>query len=173
MSVVSRKTHGTAGDFDINLPLIGSVGVECRKGQGAAADQHQIVLNFAVPITLTGTPTVSVSAAEGGAPGATASVNGSVVTVDLTGVVNAQTITITLTKVNGTGPVSVPMGILFGDTTGNGVVNSSDISQVKSQSGQAVNGANFREDLSGDGSINASDVSLVKSKSGTGLPPSP
>src|SRR5207248_10495620 len=29
-SVASRKTHGTAGDFDIDLPLTGTTGVECR-----------------------------------------------------------------------------------------------------------------------------------------------
>ena len=29
-SVVSRKTHGTAGDFDIDLPLAGNPGIECR-----------------------------------------------------------------------------------------------------------------------------------------------
>jgi hypothetical protein len=170
MSVGSHKTHGTAGDLNIDLPLIGSPGVECRKGQGATADQHQVVFTFGVPITLNGVPTVSVSAPAGGTPGATASVNGSVVTVDLTGILNAQTITITLTNVNGAGPVSIPMSILLGDTNQDGAVNSGDISQVKSQSGQVVNAANLREDLNIDGSINSADISLVKSKSGTALP---
>ena len=31
-SAVSRMTHGGAGDFDVNLPLTGEPGVECRNG---------------------------------------------------------------------------------------------------------------------------------------------
>ena len=68
------------------------------------------------------------------------------------------------------GNVTVPMAVLIGDTTGNGAVNSSDISQTKSQSGQPVTSLNFRQDVTASGSINSSDISLVKSKSGTGLP---
>jgi uncharacterized delta-60 repeat protein len=169
-SVVSHKTHGTAGDFNIDLPLTGTLGVECRKGQSTSSDQHQVVFTFPVPITLSGSPTVSVSAPAGGAPGATVSVSGSVVTVDLTGILNAQTITIALTNVNDAGPVSVPMGVLVGDTTADKFVNSADISQTKSQSGNAVTAGNFREDVNADGFINSADISLVKSKSGTALP---
>ena len=62
------------------------------------------------------------------------------------------------------------MGVLVGDTTGDRSVNSADISQTKSQSGQAVTTSNFREDVTADGSINSADISLVKSKSGTALP---
>jgi hypothetical protein len=65
-------------------------------------------------------------------------------------------------------PLSVNM--LIGDTTGNKVVNSSDVSQTKGQSGLAVSAANFREDVNINNSINASDVSLVKSRSGMGVP---
>ena len=36
VSVVSRKTHGAAGNFDINLPLTGTPGVECRRVAAAA-----------------------------------------------------------------------------------------------------------------------------------------
>ena len=95
--------------------------------------------------------------------------------VNLTGVNNAQMITVTLSNVrdssgNSRSAVPIPMGVLLGDTTGNGSVNSSDISQAKSQSGQAVTGANFRQDVTVNGSINSSDISLVKSQSGTGLP---
>jgi hypothetical protein len=46
---VSRKVHGTAGTFDINLPLNGTPGVECRTG-GANAE-HQIVLTFPKQVT--------------------------------------------------------------------------------------------------------------------------
>jgi hypothetical protein len=52
----------------------------------------------------------------------------------------------------------------------NGVVNASDVSQAKLQSGQPVSSSNFRNDVTVNGSINASDVSSVKSKSGTALP---
>jgi hypothetical protein len=61
------------------------------------------------------------------------------------------------------------MGVLLGDTNGDGVVNGADTAQTKSQSGTAVTGSNFREDVNTDGFINSADISLVKSKSGTGL----
>jgi hypothetical protein len=52
----------------------------------------------------------------------------------------------------------------------NRLVNSSDISQTQSQSGQPVTGSNFREDVTVNGQINSSDISFVQSKSNTGLP---
>jgi hypothetical protein len=63
------------------------------------------------------------------------------------------------------------MDVRLGDTTGDGVVNSSDVSQTKSRSGQVVGSGNFRSDVTVDGTLNSSDVSQVKSKSGTALPP--
>ena len=68
------------------------------------------------------------------------------------------------------GDVTIPMGILIGDTSGNASVNASDVSQTKAQSGAAVTGSNFRTDVNANGSINASDVSAVKARSGTSLP---
>jgi len=62
------------------------------------------------------------------------------------------------------------MGFLIGDTTGDGFVNSADISQTKSQSGNTVTSSNFREDVNTDGFLNSADISLVKSESGTALP---
>lgn len=164
-AAVSRKTHGGAGTFDINLPVTGSASIECRTG-GASGD-HQVVVTFAAPVTLS---SASVSSGRGSV--ASTTVSGNQVFVNLTGVTNAQTIVITLSGVNdgtSTGSVSVPMSILAGDTNGDGSVNSADISQTKSQSGQSVTQSNFREDVTHDGSLNSADISLVKSKSGTGL----
>jgi hypothetical protein len=62
------------------------------------------------------------------------------------------------------------MGALEGDTTANGKVNSSDISQTQSQSGRQVTSSNFREDVTVNGLINSSDISDVQQHSGTGLP---
>ncbi len=60
--------------------------------------------------------------------------------------------------------------VQVGDATASGVVNSADISLVKSKSGSVPGSTNFRRDVNADGNINSADISLVKSKSGTGLP---
>jgi hypothetical protein len=162
---VSRKTHGTAGTFDIDL-LPPASGIECRTG-GASGD-HQIVVTFAVPVTLS-----SANVSSGTGSVSSVNVNGNQVFVNLTGVANAQTIAITLVSVNdgtNTGNVVIPMSVLLGDTTANKSVNSSDISQTKAQSGTIPTASTFRTDVTVNGLINSSDISTVKSKSGTALP---
>jgi predicted outer membrane repeat protein len=166
IDAVSRKVHG-ATPFDISLPLAGASGIECRNG--GASGVHQVIVAFPSPVSLTA---ASVTNGVGSASGAT--VNGSQVTVNLTEVANAQKIILTLFDVSdgsNTNDINIPMGVLLGDTTGNGTVNASDVSLTKSKSGQTVSASNFRTDVTVSNSINSSDVSLVKSKSGTALPP--
>lgn len=166
ISAVSRKTHGSAGAFDIPLPLTGSPGIECRSG--GASHNHQVVITFVGPVTIG-------SAMTSGGMVSSTTVSGNTVTVNLTNVPNAQIITITLVGVNdgtNTGNVLIPMGLLLGDTSASGNVNSTDVSETKLNSGQATNGANFRTDVSVNGVINSSDVSTVKLQSGSGFPPS-
>ena len=166
----SRKMHGATA-FDIPLPLSGAVGIECRRGGGTNADTHQVICNFPNTVTVNGTPAASVTSGIGHVSSVV--VNGSIVTVELDQVANAQEIVITLSSVSdGTNStnVNISMGLLNGDTTGNGSVNASDISQTKARSGQPVDATNFRNDVTVNGSINASDVSLVKTQSGTALP---
>jgi hypothetical protein len=55
-------------------------------------------------------------------------------------------------------------------STGNGMVNSTEISLTKLKSGQAVDASNFRADVTVTNSIDASDVGTMKSKAGTALP---
>jgi hypothetical protein len=166
-SAFSRKAHGGAGTFDVPLPLTGNVGIECRSG--GATNDYQMIINFDNPVTVD-----SASVTSGTGSVSDFSVSGSQVTVNLTGVTNAQRITVTLFNVNdGThmGNVPVSMGVLVGDVNGNAAVNASDVSLTKSQVGQAVSGSNFREDVNANGLINSVDVALVKSKVGTALPP--
>jgi glucose/arabinose dehydrogenase len=174
-NVVSRKVHQSAGTLDINLPLVGSPGVECRSGGGTG--DYQVLITFANPVTVNGTVQADVTSGvgdvgTGGVPnGGAVTVNGAVVTVPLTNVANAQTISLTLFDVHQgahAGDVTVQMSVLVGDTTGNRTVNSSDVSQTKALSGTV---AASRNDVTVNGMINSSDVSLVKSKSGTALPP--
>ena len=93
-------------------------------------------------------------------------------TLNLSGVTNAQTINVTLFGLNdglGTRDLVIPMAVLVGDTSANRIVNSSDVSQTKSQSGHALTTANFRADVTGNGQINSTDVGSVKLLSGTAL----
>ena len=178
-SVVSRKTHGPDPDplktFDINLPLTGPVGIECRRNTGADTTgpnlgrDHDVVITFPSPVTVGGTSVTSNDMAD--TPSATFSVSSNVVTVYLHNIASApRRLTINLLNTSDGTIVSVPMGVLLGDTTADGSVNSADIGQTKSQSGHLVTSSNFREDVTVDGSINSADIGLVKSKSGTALP---
>ena len=164
-TVVSRKTHGAAGVFDVTLP-----GIECRNG-GASGD-HQIVFTF--PAVLTSVAGASVSAGTGSVSSSAIGADTHQYIVNVTGVTNAQTITVTLSNahdsVGHVGDVSANMDVLNGDTNADRSVNSADISQTKSRSGTAVDATNFRSDVTVDGNLNSADIGLVKSKSGTALP---
>jgi autotransporter-associated beta strand protein len=166
---VSRKVHGAAGSFDVDLPLIGPPGIECRSGGGSGGD-YQLVLTFFNNVTFT-----NAAVTQGTGMVASTSGNGTpTVTVNLTGVANAQIISVALFNLNdgvNTTNLVIPMGILVGDVNANGVVNASDVVQTKAQVGQPVTMSNFRADVNPNGIINASDVVHVKLLVGTSLPP--
>ena len=172
-NVVSRKVHGSAGIFDVDLPLTGTAGIECRSG--GASNSYHVVFTFPSAVTVSDakvTPGAGRTASLD-RPGITTSADRTAVTVNLIDVSDAQKITVTLLNVNdgaSTTNVSVQMGVLLGDTSGNGSVNASDVSQTKARPDQPADATNFRNDVTANGSINASDVSFVKSRSGTALP---
>ena len=164
---VSRATQGGAGTFDINLPLSGEPGVECRSTGGI----YTLVYTFDNNV-------VSGSAAVTGGTGTISgnpTFSGHTMTVNLVGVTDVQRITITLTNVTDEfsqvlPPTSVNMNVLIGDANGNKSVNAADVALVKSQVNQAVTGSNFRDDVNGDGLISSGDVTLAKSHLGNGVP---
>ncbi len=177
LSAVSRKTHGAAGDFDIDLPFTGTPGIECRTG--GATNDYTLVVTFGSTVSVAGSPQASVTdgmatiGSGGVSNGGLVTVSGSTVTVPLTNVDNAQTINVTLSGVT-SGTISrdlvIPMSVLIGDTNGNGVVNSGDVLQTRTRAGQAADSSNFRSDVNTDGNINAGDALAVRSRSGTSLP---
>jgi hypothetical protein len=162
---VSRKTHGAAGTFDVYLPVVGTRGIEPRSG-GPNGD-HTVVFTFSNPVVSVGGATTSGGTVSSSGPG----VNSREYVVNLTGVPNAQNVVVSLNGVvdstgAAAGPVTVTMGVLLGDTTGNGTVNASDLSETKSRSGSTTDGSNFRNDVTVNGAINSSDVGMVKASSG-------
>jgi hypothetical protein len=171
-AVVSRKIHGSAGTFDVALPLTGSLGVECRSG-GTNSD-YTMIFTFANPLTSvdgagvsSGTGTVSSSNID--------STDAHNYIVNLTGVTNAQVIKVSLTNVSDSagdfsGAVSAQMGVLLGDVNASGRVDAADVSLVRQQTLQPVTLPNFREDVNASGRIDAADVSIARQQTLTSLP---
>lgn len=173
LDVVSRKTHGDPGDFDIHLPQTGGPGIECRTGPTTGV--HKVIFTFGNPLVGVGGASVS----GGGSVGSSGiGTDPHQYIVNLTGVPNAARLSITLTGVTDTAgdttsSLSVPMGVLLGDVNADGVVNSGDVTLVRKQSGNPVSepAGNFRDDITTDGVINSGDITLVRKQSGTPLPP--
>jgi hypothetical protein len=178
-TAVSRKAHGAAGTFDVQMPLSGPSGVEMRTSGGT--NDYSLVVTFSGNVTVTGNPQAAVTTGSGcvGAGGVcngnTVTVSGSAVTVPLTNISNAQVINVRIFGVTGATNTpatdfDIPMGFLIGDSNQNRTVNAADIALCKSQLGQTVTAANFKEDVNVNGAINAADVAIIKGHSGTSIP---
>jgi glucose/arabinose dehydrogenase len=172
LGAASRKMHGTIAR-DVDLPLNGTAGIECRGG--GTAGNYTVVFKFALPLSSVGNANIGAGTATISSR-AINSANTREYLVNLTGVTNAQAVTVTLTNVtdvagNSSASTSATMSVLVGDTNADTFVDAVDASQTKSESGHTVTGANFREDVNVDNFIDAVDVSLVKANSGTSIPP--
>jgi hypothetical protein len=174
---VSRKAHGGAGTFDVSMPLSGPSGVECRSG--GATNDYSLVVTFGSPVTVTGSPQAQVISgngivgSNGVSNGGVVTISGNDVTIPLTNVTNAQVVQVRLNNVTSgasSGNITIPMGVLIGDTNGNRAVNSADVSQTKGRLGATLDSTNFRSDVNANGAINSADVSQIKTLLGTGLP---
>ncbi len=160
LGAASRKGH-----FDIDLPLTGEPGIECRSG---GADGSYAVV-FAFNNQLTSIDSAATSCG---------TVSSSVINpkdqtqllVSLTGVTcNAEDLTVTVTGAHddaaGVLPsASVTMTLLLGDVTGDGMLNSTDTRQTKQDVRERTDATNFREDINANGSIDREDLAIVKAE---------
>src|SRR4029077_753154 len=128
-AILSRRYHSSAGVFDVDLPLTGKWGIECRApgnvlclANAPANADYALVFNFLNPLVSVGgvTTTCGSVTTSGTGTGQTnysvylsgASVcNGQYVTVTLTGVVDSE---------GKTGNVPVTFGLLVGDVNASG-----------------------------------------------------
>ena len=178
-SASSQKMHGSAGAFEIPLPLTGPAGVECRTSGGT--NDYTVVITFAGNVAVTGSPQAQLTLGTGcvgsnGACTGNVSISENTVTVPLTNIANVQTINIRLNGVTSTTDApatdfNIPMSILIGDTNGNRTVNAADVAATRSRLGESVDATNFRSDVNANGSINAADTAIIKQKIGISLPP--
>jgi hypothetical protein len=177
VSAGSRKTHGSSGTFDVDLPFsfglpVPPPGIECRAGGGTGGD-HTLVFTFNnIPVSGSAT-VVSGAGSVAGSP----IFSGHEMQVNLTGVTNAQQIGVILNVTDNSGqsfsnPEGIPvsMAVLIGDVNGNGVVSNTDVASVKAQVAAPIDSSNFRVDVNANGVISNTDVSTTKAQVGATLP---
>ncbi len=179
-SVVSRKTHGSAGNFDVNLPLTGTRGVECRTPghlpNGASGD-YQLIFTFAK--NLVSVPGASVSSGTGSVSSRAVGPSPNQYTVNLSGVADQQYLTVTLSDVvdvtGASGDVVSPeLAILIGDVNASGRTDNGDASVVRNLSGTIPSDNNTaRADVNCSGRIDNGDATIIRNNSGNALPSSP
>jgi hypothetical protein len=172
VTVVSEKTHGSAGAFDIDLPLDGPPAIECRSG----GTNGNYTLVFTFGLNLTSVDSASITAGTGTV------ISGAIDTsdthryiVNLSGVTSGQYIRVTLTNVNDlagnhTDLVSQQMGVLIGDVNASARVDAADVSSVRQQALHQIDSSNFRADITASGRIDAADVSITRQQTLTSLP---
>lgn len=163
---VSRKVHGAAGTF--NLPLAATPlnpSTEPRIGPA-----QTVVFTFDKPIA-----SATAAVTEGTATAAAPAFSGNDVIVALTGVANAQYVTVLLTNIvpvdgGAPGTASIRAGFLLGDVNQNRVVTVSDVGQVNAQLAQFVTAANFIDDINASGTLTITDRAIANANLTNTLP---
>ena len=171
--VVSRKVHGSAGTFDVVLPLTGTAGIECR----APGDNgsYQLVYTFVQTVAGIANAKASVTSGTGAVASTVFGPAQNQVTVNLTGVTNAQHLVVTLSGVltnAGTvaSNVAARMDVLVGDVNASGRTDASDVTAVRNATVSVASKSNFRLDVDSSGRIDAADVAITRSDTVTALP---
>jgi hypothetical protein len=160
LSAALRKTHGSAGTFDLPLSLNPTApSTESRTGPS-----HTVVFTFDKHI-IGGTLTAP---SEGTATPVAINNPGNDVTGDYSGVTDKQYVTFVLSGVvsadGGSLPsVSVRVGFLFGDVNQSRQVTVADVGIVNGSLLQPVTIANFFRDVNVDGKITVADKGLTNS----------
>jgi Dockerin type I domain len=179
--VVSRKVHGTAGTFDIDLPLVGNPGIECRNG--GTNNTYTLVFTFANP--LKSVSSASVTSGTGSVVSKSISTTDAhQYIVNLTGVIppnppGGEYITVTLANLSDTvgdfsASISATMGVLVGDVNGSGRTDNGDAIIVRNLSGTVPSDSTTaRADVNCSGRIDNGDAIIIRNNSGAALPPSP
>ena len=162
ISAASRLTHGSAGTFDISMPLTGASGVEDR-----SSSTYNAVFTFDAPVT-----SGQVSVLSGTATVGPISFTGNSMTAQLTGVTSAEIVTLRVQNINGDGQLhgDVPFGFLTADVNANRVVDRPDQTQLQTDRGQPVTASNFRDDINLSGVVDRPDLQSVQTNRGHSIP---
>ena len=163
---VSRKTHGSAGVFDLTLSQV-STNPTTEPRLGPA---QTVVYRFNKPI-VGGAAVVN----EGTASIGTVTFAGNEMTVNLTGVNNQQYVTVAVSNVvaadGGTGGSgTVRIGYLAGDVNQNRVVTVADVGLMNAVLAQPVTAANYLKDINASGTLTLADKAIANANGAKALP---
>ena len=164
--VVSRKTHGAAGVFDLPLSMVSTEPTtEPRLGPA-----QTLVFQFDKPV-VRGTAVVT----EGTAVAGTVTFADNEMTVNLTDVNNDQYVTVAVSNVvaadgatGGSGAARI--GYLAGDVNQSRVVTLSDVGLVNAVLAQPVTASNYLMDLNASGTLTIADKAIANANLSTALP---
>ncbi len=166
VGAASRKLHGAAGTFDLPLALNAANPTTEPRSSSTAS----LVMTFDQVIV-----SAQATLTEGIATLGPLTFSGQDVVVPLSGVVDGQYLTISLTNADSAtstgGAGAVRVGILFGDTNQNRQVTVADVGAVNAALLQPVTNANFLLDVNADGKLTVSDKGLANSRLLKKLPP--
>ncbi|MDW8311396.1 MAG: hypothetical protein RMK02_01500 [Burkholderiales bacterium] len=174
---VSRKTHGTAGTFDLPLDPNGAatgstITVEPRQTVNGS---HTIVINFNAPVSSSEFPASNISATQvaGGSGSLPTSVsysgNSLIITVgnSSTPVPDRRRIQVIASGAGaavGLNP-SIVFGTYLGDVDGSREPTGTDVNLTKAAAASGtVNATTFRRDVNLDGNVTGTDVNIVKAR---------
>ena len=162
VSAALRRTHGSAGTFNLPLTLVAAPGINHNPAteprQGPA---HTVVFTFDKPVSAA-TATITEGTGTAGAP----TFSGNDVIVALTGVPDQQYVTVALANVassdGGTGGSgSARVGFLMGDVNQSRVVSVADLGLVNAQLSQLVTAANYILDVNASGTLSLADKGVA------------
>ena len=166
VTAVSRKSHGSAGVFDLPLAKSGKPTVEGRKvDEDTQTDGvHRFILTFNKPIVSSSVRIVSTQRAHL-LPEA---IQGNQLVLPLANAADGETVSISVAVTDlygGSLETIVSMALLRGDVNGDGVVDQTDLNLVRAASA-GVGASNYGADVTVNGSINQADVAQVRSRLG-------
>lgn len=166
VAALSRKTHGAAGVYNIELDEMqavnGNITVDPRLGDTT----HELVFLFTGPVNQLGVVTARDSQNQP-IGNAVMSSAGPELRVALGGINNATRVEVFVAGVNGSTDVIASLAFLAGDVNNTRGVTASDILRMKGRAGQSVDTSNFVHDIASTGSIRPVDVETVKAQAGS------
>jgi subtilisin family serine protease len=162
LSAASRRSHGTAGDLDVSLPLSGTIGVESRMG----GVQH-IILTFneavnAADYVLDDELHLSIGQID------SIQLTGATIDLAVSGIPDQSCATLRIERLRTLGcstmlqPIFIHFKALAHDVNADGVVTAADHTMITAHAGETASATNAWLDTNVSGAIDNTDAASAQ-----------